>query len=1028
MIYKVIVSTGKYGNGTTSIYNPSKENMLLLNPRLSLNLNEPGTFEFTIPPTNRGYNAVHVRTSTIDVVENGKIIWTGRPVSVEYDFYNNKTFRCEGALAYFKDIVMEEKEYKKTTITKFFKSIISRYNDGVMATTNDDIPFDYARTFTAGSVTAGSNLSIWRKTSWESAWECLEDMLLNAEGGYFILSKNAVGINPVNIKYVGEFTETCNQTIEFGSNLVNVARSIDTGNIVTDIIPVCHYDDKTYMLQGFENENDNYRIAMQVGNDIKPDARGHIVNYALRRKHGVCEKTIEYDMVENLQSTEDLETKEARTGEPLNESELNQLAAIRANNNAIILNTLNYMFENSMEKMEEAEFGELVLDISAADLRNISDPDTTISNFRLGQLVHVVSEPHDIDATLPVTAIEINLENGVKQVTIGKPEKRELTKILKPKDNVASYNGSGSGQTRSGNTDSGKHVTTNDYPDTPRYDRVEETDKIKYTKVRETAYTVGDSVNLSEFAVGKLKTDGSYDDITENCTFTILGTEASGYTFNEKGSYTMTAHYTYREKEHTCDTMLGVLNPLMNEIRFTDVHGSYNLGENLNYADFSIIGVFQDGSTKQIPMNDSHLRLNLSNGTTIAESTPEFFIAYYSSEETDGTVLDAQTRIRGEGSQQEDDETPSARLEFARYFGGTYNVGDYMSISNYSVYFYDENGGVSDVTYNCTYNIGVDAKIVGGVEVEPADYTATGVSKHQINGYEPEMFRATYTRPGGYEYTAEVPLSPGSYGLPESIEIITQPTKLTYTEGEMIDLTGAVVSAKKSNGETWTSSQYPNGHIPLGELVVEPRTVNRALVMPEYKRYAATSNIDIREWCSPKDIVEYYINKYPDVKFIGINSMLSDISRNVSDVPFFATLTDFTNDEIAINADTFTFNFLTSITEPVTTNGNVYQQIKYASVLCNWEKTADKHTCTFVRVQYSVMSRQPSYYEGHYENNGNRSVYNVSSINAIMPDNEAINLSWKRPIDQKELKTSFTIDFGESASGGDSASGGGTHF
>ena len=772
MIYKIIVSTGKYGNGTTSIYDPSKENKQILNPRLNLSLNEPGTFEFTIPPTNKGYNAVHVRTTTVDVVENGKVIWTGRPVSLEYDFYNNKTFRCEGALAYFKDIVMEEKEYKKTNIANFFKSIISRYNDGVMATTNDDIPFDYARTFSAGAVTV-PNLSIWRKTSWESAWECLEDMLLNAEGGYFVLSKDAVGINPVHIKYVGEFTETCNQTIEFGSNLVNVARSIDTSNIVTDIIPICHYDDKVYMLQGFESENDNYRSAMQVQNDIKPDARGHIVNYALRRKHGVCEKTIEYDMIENLQSTEDLETKEARTGEPLNESELNSLAAARANNQAIIYYTRQYMFENAMQKMEEAEFGELVLDISAADLRNISDPDTTISNFRLGQLVHVVSEPHDVNVTLPVTAIEINLENGVKQVTIGKPEKRELTKILKPKDNVASYNGSGSGQTRSGNTDSGKHVTTNDYPDTPRYDQVEETDKIKYTKVRETAYTVGDSVNLSEFAVGKLKTDGSYDDITENCTFTILGVEASGYTFNEKGSYTMTAHYTYGSKEYTCDTTLGVLDPLMTEIRFTDVHGSYNIGETLSYNDFSLIGVFQDGSTKPIPMNDPHLRLNLSDGTSITADTPEFLIAYYSSAETDGTMLDAQTRIRGEGSQQED--TSGAFIAFARYRTDPYNIGDFMSMSEYSVYYYDPDGVTHDVSYNCTYNVGVDAKIVGGVEVEPADYTAIGVGKHQINGYEPAYFRATYTLPGGYEYTAEVPLIVGSLSFtarPDSIVTI----------------------------------------------------------------------------------------------------------------------------------------------------------------------------------------------------------------------------------------------------------------
>ena len=644
-----------------------------------------------------------------------------------------------------------------------------------------------------------------------------------------------------------------------------------------------------------------------------------------------------------------------------------------------------------MEKMEEAEFGELVLDISAADLRNISDPDTTISNFRLGQLVHVVSEPHDINVTLPVTAIEINLENGVKQVTIGKPEKRELTKILKPKDNVASYNGSGSGQTRSGNTDSGKHVTTNDYPDTPKYDRVEETDKIKYTKVRETAYTVGDSVNLSEFAVGKLKTDGSYDDITENCTFTILGTEASGYTFNEKGSYTMTAHYTYREKEYTCDTMLGVLDPLMNEIRFTDVHGSYNVGESLNYADFSLIGVFQDGTTKIIPMNDSHLRLNLSNGTTISESTPEFLIAYYSSEETDGTVLDAQTRIRGEGSQQED-STSSARLEFARYFGGTYNVGDYMSISNYSVYFYDETGGVSDVTYSCTYNIGVDAKIVGGVEVEPADYTATGVSKHQINGYEPEMFRATYAPPGGYEYTAEVPLSPGSYGLPESIEIITQPTKLTYEDGEMIDLTGAVVSAKKANGETWTSSQYPNGHIPLGELIVEPNKAGQYTAM--------SADVSFNQLKQPLQFAyRSDFDTYQADTRCAFITAASDAATG--DIPFVYYFWSFASKEPFHMTNTKTG--LTYNATSYTINGRTfYHYANYGTAF---------GTTPIVRL-IKDDTNYNSY--GPYSTEISPGPDVPPACYAILygesGEADTIKLSWKRPIDQKELTTSLHID------------------
>ena len=58
--------------------------------------------------------------------------------------------------------------------------------------------------------------------------------------------------------------------------------------------------------------------------------------------------------------------------------------------------------------------------------------------------------------------------------------------------------------------------------------------------------------------------------------------------------------------------------------------------------------------------------------------------------------------------------------------------------------------------------------------------------------------------------------------IPTTIEIVTPPKKLEYTEGDRLDLTGMVVTAKKSDGSTWTSAKYPNGHIPLGELIADP--------------------------------------------------------------------------------------------------------------------------------------------------------------------------------------------------------------
>jgi hypothetical protein len=88
--------------------------------------------------------------------------------------------------------------------------------------------------------------------------------------------------------------------------------------------------------------------------------------------------------------------------------------------------------------------------------------------------------------------------------------------------------------------------------------------------------------------------------------------------------------------------------------------------------------------------------------------------------------------------------------------------------------------------------------------------------------------------------------------LPTSIEIVTMPNKLEYQDGERIDLTGMVVTAKKSDGTTWTSAKYPNGHIPLGELITEP------LVATEEGRMAY--NFDYGFFC-------HLTNKYYDRTF-----------------------------------------------------------------------------------------------------------------------------------------------------------------
>jgi len=49
--------------------------------------------------------------------------------------------------------------------------------------------------------------------------------------------------------------------------------------------------------------------------------------------------------------------------------------------------------------------------------------------------------------------------------------------------------------------------------------------------------------------------------------------------------------------------------------------------------------------------------------------------------------------------------------------------------------------------------------------------------------------------------------------LPSSIVLVTPPTKTDYNDGETIDLSGAVVVAKMTDGTTWTDADHPNGYV-----------------------------------------------------------------------------------------------------------------------------------------------------------------------------------------------------------------------
>ena len=77
------------------IYDLRDEELIIISPKLSLELNKTGIFTFTIPPQNPYYDYIKKLKSIITIYQDGVQIWEGRVLNDKLDFYNRKQVECE---------------------------------------------------------------------------------------------------------------------------------------------------------------------------------------------------------------------------------------------------------------------------------------------------------------------------------------------------------------------------------------------------------------------------------------------------------------------------------------------------------------------------------------------------------------------------------------------------------------------------------------------------------------------------------------------------------------------------------------------------------------------------------------------------------------------------------------------------------------------------------------------------------------------------------------------------------------------
>lgn len=342
---------------------------IVVDAQLEIEEFSAGTLDFTLPPGNVVYDKIQKMASVIQLFENGKLIWSGRPVSDDIDFWNQKKVTCEGALAFLNDSVYASKKDYTGYFKDFVGDVVSNHNTIVTMNENIDtlkcIYYDENK-----SHIDGGNNTITYITEYESSYETLTNFVKDQEGwaygGFFITYEE----EKPYINYMAPTNNVENypqsliskQTISFGKNLVDLTRSFDATDIVTVIIPLGdEVDDGTGL-----GTKERLTIADANLGDIR------LYNNTLIEEYGRIERIVEYDGYTEAQDLLDV--------------------------------AKNYW--------QNLTYNNLELEISAVDLIFIGGSQGDMLN--VSQMVRCISEPHGLDEYFRISKISKQLNDPSK--------------------------------------------------------------------------------------------------------------------------------------------------------------------------------------------------------------------------------------------------------------------------------------------------------------------------------------------------------------------------------------------------------------------------------------------------------------------------------------------------------------------------------------------------------------------------------------------------------------------------------------
>lgn len=329
----------------------SEPTLKLTTADLDLINGQAGSFSFTVPPDNVAFDTFVKFKSYVDVYKDTELIFSGRVLEDGKNFTTEQPILCEGMMAVFNDSV-----FRPTTLNDTLQGLVETLID------SHNSQVEPEKQITVGTITIEDEYLFRAYETIETTWSRLAD-LVESYGGYMQVVKSE-GVLYFN--WWDELPQTNTQTIDFGSNILDITQQSSGADIITILVP-----------QGAEAANEdgtNSRIGIADVNG----GLDYIVN-----SDGVAE----FGLIVGTQIWDDV----------------TQPAILKS---------------KAISWLDDIARNRVTINLSVVDLNAV---DASIDHFTIGQKVVVTSAPHGISAqTFTVQERLLNLLDPTQnQMSLG---------------------------------------------------------------------------------------------------------------------------------------------------------------------------------------------------------------------------------------------------------------------------------------------------------------------------------------------------------------------------------------------------------------------------------------------------------------------------------------------------------------------------------------------------------------------------------------------------------------------------------